>query len=136
MDKFPNTISQKVSDYDDDVIPKSATKNVVEDFVDNTTTHGVPRVLNSSRSSISRVFWCLVTLALFGALLYQGSKLVIAFRGRPTTTKITLVTKSKLEFPSVTICNLNMMRRSQLYGNSIFPRVYVYGLVSWYYLLK
>ncbi|XP_030833219.1 degenerin deg-1 [Strongylocentrotus purpuratus] len=114
----PNTISQKMSDYDndDDDVPKSGTKTIVEDFVDNASTHGIPRVLNSSRSSISRLFWCLVTVGLMAALLYQGSKLVISFIGRPTTTKISLVTKSKLEFPSVTICNLNMMRRSQLNG--------------------
>lgn len=117
ISKGPNTISQNMSDYDnDDDVPKSGAKTIVEDFVDNASTHGIPRVLNSSRSSISRVFWCLVTVGLMAALLYQGSKLVISFIGRPTTTKISLVTKSKLEFPSVTICNLNMMRRSQLNG--------------------
>ncbi|XP_041464797.1 degenerin deg-1-like [Lytechinus variegatus] len=118
FDKGPKTISQNPSDNHDNSggVSKGGTKSIVDDFVDNATTHGIPRFLNSSRSLISRLFWCVVTLGLLGALLYQGSKLVIAFTGRPTTTKISLITESKLEFPSVTICNLNMMRRSKLNG--------------------
>eukprot|EP00057_Strongylocentrotus_purpuratus_P029394 XP_011683868.1 PREDICTED: amiloride-sensitive sodium channel subunit alpha-like [Strongylocentrotus purpuratus] len=101
-------------DYDEN--PKEGTQKIVKEFVDNATTHGIPRVLNASRPWHSRLFWCVVTLILAGVFLYQGSMLVFSFINRPTTTKISIITKSKLEFPAVTICNLNMLRRSMLKG--------------------
>ncbi|XP_041465168.1 degenerin deg-1-like [Lytechinus variegatus] len=101
---------------DNDEYKKEGSRRIVDEFVDNATTHGIPRVLNSSRPSHSRLFWCAVTLIFIGAFLYQGTMLIISFIGRPTSTKISLVTEPRLEFPAVTICNLNMLRRSKLKG--------------------
>eukprot|EP00057_Strongylocentrotus_purpuratus_P029401 XP_011683875.1 PREDICTED: degenerin deg-1 [Strongylocentrotus purpuratus] len=118
------TSPEKMADYsekaygrpDYDESPKEGTRKIVNEFVDNATTHGIPRVLNASRPWQSRLFWCVVTLIFAGVFLFQGSKLVQSYIARPTTTKISLITKSRLEFPAVTICNLNMLRRSMLKG--------------------
>ncbi|XP_030833004.1 amiloride-sensitive sodium channel subunit beta isoform X4 [Strongylocentrotus purpuratus] len=119
------TSPEKMADYsekaygrpDYDESPKEGTRKIVNEFVDNATTHGIPRVLNASRPWQSRLFWCVVTLIFAGVFLFQGSKLVQSYIARPTTTKISLITKSRLEFPAVTICNLNMLRRSMLKGD-------------------
>ena len=92
------------------------TSYIVEEFVDHATAHGLPRVLNVQLSVFTRVFWCVVTLFLFVIMLFQGTKLVISYVRHPTSTKISIVTKSSLDFPSVTLCNLNMLRRSRLNG--------------------
>ncbi|XP_071503424.1 epithelial sodium channel subunit beta-2-like [Diadema antillarum] len=100
---------------DDSASPMS-TADVIKDFADNATTHGVPRILRSDRSNLSRLTWAVITLTSLSALLYQGSNTVVNFFQRPTMSKIALITRKELHFPSITICNLNMMRRSKLNG--------------------
>ena len=94
----------------------SKTRAIIDEFISNTTTHGVPRVLSDEYSILLRIFWSLIILTFLVLLVFQGTLLVINFIGRPSSTKLTIVTESKLEFPAVTICNLNMMRRSMLQG--------------------
>ena len=94
----------------------SSTREIVDEFVGNTTTHGVPLFLSRDRPALARMFWLVVTTGLLAVLLFQGSRLIISFFQWPSTTKTTLVAKSSLAFPAVTLCNLNMMRRSELKG--------------------
>ncbi|XP_071506090.1 epithelial sodium channel subunit beta-like [Diadema antillarum] len=93
-----------------------STADAIKDFADNTTTHGVPQILRSDRSRLFRLTWAVITATALSALLFQGSNTVIDFFHRPTTSKISLITRKELHFPSITICNLNMMRRSKLNG--------------------
>ncbi|XP_071506092.1 epithelial sodium channel subunit gamma-2-like [Diadema antillarum] len=99
-----------------DFCSRKSPAEIVQNFVDNATTHGVTRILRCDRSRLSRLFWAVITLTALGALLYQGSMIVIDYFHRPTTTKISLITKSELIFPAITICNLNMMRKSKVNG--------------------
>ncbi|XP_072167596.1 epithelial sodium channel subunit beta-2-like [Diadema setosum] len=93
-----------------------STADAIKDFADNTTTHGVPQILRSDRSRLFRLTWAVITATALSALLFQGSNTIIDFFHRPTTSKISLITRKELYFPSITICNLNMMRRSKLNG--------------------
>ncbi|XP_072167584.1 epithelial sodium channel subunit gamma-like [Diadema setosum] len=93
-----------------------STADAIKDFADNTTTHGVPQILRSDRSRLFRLTWAVITATALSALLFQGSNTVIDFFHRPTTSKISLITRKELHFPAITICNLNMMRRSKLNG--------------------
>ena len=103
-------------DVDDDKAGRSQTHVIVDDFAANTTIHGVPRVLDAEKRTVYRILWLLVALVFLAVLIYQASALIVDYSKYQTTTRINLVTKSKLEFPSVTVCNLNMLRRSKLAG--------------------
>lgn len=94
-------------------------KAILDEFIGNTTTHGLPRIISNQYSILIRVFWSLVTLTFFAVLCFQGTSLVIDYFKRPLSTKLTIVTQSKLDFPAVTICNLNMMRKSMLWGKLV-----------------
>ncbi|XP_071506084.1 epithelial sodium channel subunit gamma-2-like [Diadema antillarum] len=100
-----------------DSASQMSTADAIRDFADNTTTHGVPQILRSDRSCLFRLTWAVITATALSALLFQGSNTIINFFQRPTTSKISIITRKELLFPSVTICNLNMMRRSKLNGN-------------------
>ncbi|XP_071506089.1 epithelial sodium channel subunit gamma-2-like [Diadema antillarum] len=93
-----------------------STADAIKDFADNATTHGVPQILRSDRSRLFRLTWAVITATALSLLLFQGSNTIIDFFHRPTTSKISIITRKELFFPSVTICNLNMMRRSKLNG--------------------
>ncbi|XP_072167173.1 epithelial sodium channel subunit gamma-2-like [Diadema setosum] len=93
-----------------------STADAIKDFVDNTTTHGVPQILRSDQSRLFRLTWAVITATALSLLLFQGSNTIIDFFHRQTTSKISIITRKELFFPSVTICNLNMMRRSKLNG--------------------
>ncbi|XP_071493525.1 epithelial sodium channel subunit gamma-like [Diadema antillarum] len=99
-----------------DSASQMSTADAIKDFADNTTTHGVPQILRSDRSCLFRLTWAVITATALSALLFQGSNTIINFFQRPTTSKISIITRKELLFPSVTICNLNMMRRSKLNG--------------------
>ena len=106
-------------DTKNDEKPKSSEiRDIKNEFAENTTMHGIPRFLDAERSIVQRVLWLLVVFVSTVILVAQASNLIIDYAKYQTTTKVTIVTKSKLEFPSVTICNLNMLRRSKLSGKS------------------
>ncbi|XP_041464490.1 degenerin deg-1-like [Lytechinus variegatus] len=86
---------------------------VLLNYSDVTTAHGIPRII-TSKSMTSRFFWSFATLVALAAFLWQGSLLLHDFRGHPYTTQIDVVTRTELQFPAVTVCNMNKMRRSAL----------------------
>ncbi|XP_077982527.1 uncharacterized protein LOC144437458 [Glandiceps talaboti] len=79
----------------------------------NTTSHGIPRIF-SATNRIIRFCWLIVTMAAFGAFLWQASTLVSDFLDYPVMTKIEVVTAKRLIFPKVTVCNVNKLRRSAI----------------------
>ena len=101
-----------VKDHEDD---DSNLTKLVQDFSRKTTAHGVSYLIDS-KSVIGRIFWILVFSTAFGTTCYFGSSVVWDFIDWPYTTKVELVSKSRIEFPAVTICNMNRLRRSKLSG--------------------
>ncbi|XP_071488689.1 epithelial sodium channel subunit alpha-like [Diadema antillarum] len=99
------------------------------EFSNVTTAHGVPRII-TGKSTLSKLLWSTLTLAALGAFLWQGSLLFIDFSHHPYTTQIDLITKTELDFPAVTVCNMNRMRRSALVGTRFESLIEVDGGVT------
>ncbi|XP_001199295.4 degenerin deg-1 [Strongylocentrotus purpuratus] len=101
----------------DDIHPMKtdSVKAVLNEYSGVTTAHGVPRII-TSKSILSKLFWACVTLAALGAFLWQGSLLLFDYKGHPYTTQIDVVTQTEVQFPAVTVCNMNKMRRSAMVG--------------------
>ncbi|KXJ28956.1 Acid-sensing ion channel 4 [Exaiptasia diaphana] len=98
---------------------KSSTSNkeqkLIEDFGSYTTLHGFHFILDSG-SIWRRTLWVLLIILGLGLLIAQiYISLTKLYANEFTVRKSVEVSKS-LPFPAVTICNQNMMRKSQIMG--------------------
>ena len=80
-------------------------------FVESSTLHGMHNIF-SSQSNFRRITWTLFLLSGVGYFSYQSSVLLTEYFDYPVNTKVTLVYEKEPEFPAVTICNFNMLRKS------------------------
>ena len=82
-------------------------------YIESTTTHGVVRVF-TGKSKVRRLFWALVVLVAAGVCLYNIVNRIIYLASDPTSTTVTTKSnKDGIVFPAVTICNLNIIKRSE-----------------------
>ncbi|XP_022111141.1 amiloride-sensitive sodium channel subunit alpha-like isoform X2 [Acanthaster planci] len=75
--------------------------------------HGIPNIQRAN-SNFRRVAWTLLFLAGFGMFIYQGCDLIIKFYKWPYNVNIEVRTPKRVEFPAVTWCNLNPIRKDAL----------------------
>lgn len=83
------------------------------EFADETSAHGVGKI-GKANSIFWRLFWVLVTLACMGMVIYQGILLLGTFLDKPTKSDIDVTYARTVQFPAVTICNLNIIKRSKM----------------------
>lgn len=74
----------------------------------NTNTHGCRRIV-VSRGRLRRLLWILFTLTAVGLIVWQCALLVLSFYTVSVSIKIHF---QKLDFPAVTICNINPYKYS------------------------
>nr|URS64679.1 FMRFamide-gated sodium channel-like 2 [Malacoceros fuliginosus] len=83
------------------------TKDIVNKFMTTTTAHGWGRV-GSENNIFIKLFWVAITLTAFGANVTHVLTLVLQYRAFPSE-QVSDVELSSIEFPSVTICNIQPM---------------------------
>uniref|UniRef100_A0A0N5BTK9 Degenerin del-1 n=1 Tax=Strongyloides papillosus TaxID=174720 RepID=A0A0N5BTK9_STREA len=81
----------------------------LSDFASNTSAHGIPRAYNNK--GLRRSLWLLLFLICVGAFFGQAYYLVAKFLRNDKIVSVELKFE-KLEFPSVTVCNLNPYKNS------------------------
>ncbi|XP_071490072.1 epithelial sodium channel subunit alpha-like [Diadema antillarum] len=86
---------------------------LLSEFATTTTAHGIPNIY-SARSIIEKIFWTLAFLVCLGVFLRQSEILIADYLSFPYTTRTDIITSAALQFPAITLCNVNMMRRSKL----------------------
>ena len=79
-------------------------------FADETTLHGLPKVLRASNST-KRLVWSLLFTASVAAMLFQASELIGQFLSFRKSASVDVV-QSAIDFPMVTICSENALRLS------------------------
>ncbi|XP_038078279.1 amiloride-sensitive sodium channel subunit beta-like isoform X2 [Patiria miniata] len=75
--------------------------------------HGIPNIQRAN-STCRRLVWTVLFLAGFGMFIYQGTVLVIKYYSYPINVNIEVRTPKKVQFPAVTWCNLNPIRKDAL----------------------
>ncbi|KAL9988144.1 hypothetical protein ACROYT_G002552, partial [Oculina patagonica] len=90
---------------------KPSLRALLHEFAGETSTHGALKI-STAKSVFWRLFWILVTLACLGMVIYQGILLFETFLSKPTKSDIDITYVRTLQFPAVTICNLNMIKQS------------------------
>ncbi|XP_075193909.1 bile acid-sensitive ion channel [Anomaloglossus baeobatrachus] len=93
------------------------------DFAVSTSFHGLHNLVKSNSTGatgqIRRVLWSAVVLIFVIAALTQVYIRVINYFSWPTTTSVTVQYMDKIEFPSVTFCNLNRYQTNAVNNLSI-----------------
>lgn len=95
----------------------------LSEFTENTSLHGV-RFL-SQQSHVQKLFWLCCILAAAAYCVVQLTESVQFFLKRPYATVITTNQKQDIEFPAVTICNLNLIN-TRKYAEEVrkrFPNI-------------
>lgn len=82
-------------------------------YIESSTAHGVVHIF-IGKSHIRKIFWLFIVLASTTACLYNCIDRIRFLASGPTATTITLNRQKEIDFPAVTICNLNMLRRDYL----------------------
>ena len=86
-------------------------------YIQSTTTHGVVYIF-IGKSKIRRLFWLMIVLTAGIGCLYNVFNRIAFLANRPISTTLSVVDESSVNFPAVTLCNLNLMRRSFLASTS------------------
>ena len=82
-------------------------------YIQSTTTHGVVYIF-VGKSKIRRIFWLLIVLAAAAGCLYNVINRVVFLASGPTSTTISIIESDRADFPAVTLCNLNLVKKGYL----------------------
>ncbi|XP_070537630.1 uncharacterized protein [Ptychodera flava] len=86
-------------------------KDMLVDFSKETTAHGLVHI-TSAKSSLTRSTWLAIVLGASSFMLLQMTLLLFQYFEYNVSVTVALVSEKALEFPSVTVCNTNKLRRS------------------------
>ncbi|XP_068692090.1 acid-sensing ion channel 1C-like [Montipora foliosa] len=100
----------------------SSFREVLSTFADSTSAHGVGNIAAAS-SLPRRLVWFVITVGLYVMLIWMCISLVMRYLEKPVVSRMEMSFEESLEFPAVTICNLNMLRRSQLKRKEMIERI-------------
>lgn len=89
-------------------------------FANTSTLHGIRHIFVYGPMTIRRAVWALAFVASLGLLLVESSERVVHYFSYQHVTKVDEIVTNSLVFPTVTICNLNGFRFSQLTTNDLY----------------
>lgn len=92
-------------------------KDIAVEFCENTSCHSLDRVGDRQRKCFVRLIWFLIFLICVSVLLSQLFHLVARYRQHDVIVD-TILEFRELPLPAVTVCNMNIMPKSQI------PKVY------------
>ena len=98
-------------DEEDEVERYENGKALAVEFCENTTAHGLNRIVGAERWW-GKLFWSVLFVGLFSYMLVQEIEIVTDFLGWPVSTTIFVETAQNQQFPAVTICNQNRIKAS------------------------
>ncbi|XP_069832283.1 acid-sensing ion channel 5 [Dendropsophus ebraccatus] len=107
-------------------------RKYTHDFALSTSFHGLHKLVKGDDTGISgqirRVLWGVVVLVFVMAAFSQVCMRVINYFSCPTTTSVTVQYVEKIEFPSVTFCNLNRYQTNAV--NNLSVAFFMWNIVS------
>lgn len=92
---------------------RNSLKGRFQDFCSETSFSPVSHIYKAG-STGKKFIWIFTCLGLTAYMSYQCSNLIINYMKHPSEVDIVLAFASELNFPSVTVCNLNPLRRGKL----------------------
>ncbi|XP_065648616.1 acid-sensing ion channel 1C [Hydra vulgaris] len=90
----------------------------IQKFVDASTCHGFKHCFNSG-SKVRQLIWMMILAASVALLVQKLYESGVKFLERPFSTKTTLTYVDQMEFPAISICNMNDMRNSKVVNTTL-----------------
>ncbi|XP_068132485.1 acid-sensing ion channel 5 [Hyperolius riggenbachi] len=106
-------------------------KKYNREFAVSTSFHGLHNLVTSNTGTVGhirRVLWSVVVLVCVCAASTQVFSRISNYFSRPTTTSVIIQSVDRIEFPSVTFCNLNRFQTSAV--NNLSIALFMWNLVS------
>ncbi|KAL9970022.1 hypothetical protein ACROYT_G022331 [Oculina patagonica] len=101
--------SQKEPHHDD----SQTSKDKGQEFVDNTTLHGI-RYVFMKRHIFIRLLWLMLLLTSGGYYVSIVYGAINKYYSRPINTVLSRKNLKEMDFPAVTICSLNIFAKSKI----------------------
>ena len=86
-----------------------------QEFVDNTTLHGIRYVFKKPRHILIRLIWFVLLLTSGGYYIFTVYTAFITYFDRPINTVVSSKNVEGMDFAAVTICPQNDFTKSKLY---------------------
>ena len=87
---------------------------IFREYIETTSANGVAKIFEKNYSIPRRLFWLVIIIGASVLCLYTIVLSIIVLAGRPTSTSVAIKSTRPLEFPGVTVCNLNVFTASSL----------------------
>ncbi|KAK3710379.1 hypothetical protein QZH41_012305 [Actinostola sp. cb2023] len=87
--------------------------SLIWSFLGYTTAHGFARI-SESKTILQRTIWIVIVASAFVVFFLQVISLLETYMSRPVGTQITMKHETSIPFPSVTLCNLNIVRKTKI----------------------
>ncbi|XP_028966785.1 acid-sensing ion channel 1A [Galendromus occidentalis] len=84
-----------------------------EIFALSVTAHGFARIALTKKHRLRQIFWTLFVIAAMCGFLYHISFLLSNYFDYPVSTSTEEIHATELDFPTVTICNLNNVKKTK-----------------------
>ncbi|XP_064618486.1 amiloride-sensitive sodium channel subunit beta-like isoform X3 [Lineus longissimus] len=88
-------------------------RSLIKDWAVRSSCHGIPHA-GSASTPLRRVFWTVCFLICGAIFVWQGGKFLQRFLKYEVAISIDYTTASTVDFPAVTICNANIIRKSNI----------------------
>lgn len=87
-------------------------------FIAKSTLHGLHHCFDKTHP-VRRVIWSVLLVAALGLLIQKLYESTMHFLSFPFTTSTTIMFQDQIQFPAVSLCNLNDMRSSVMLGTKL-----------------
>ncbi|GFQ83307.1 acid-sensing ion channel 5 [Trichonephila clavata] len=99
--------SQRISPtLNGDTIPN----NFLSNFIEKSSVYAVSRA-GQAKTKPRRVFWLMVLLTCLCGCIYEANSFLTVFFEYPVLTDLEVKNEGNLEFPAITVCNLNRIKQ-------------------------
>ena len=99
----------------EDIIPNPVSNGIAktwDDYANSSSVHGL-RFTSPGFTTPRRITWCLLLVTFLSVLVGFFASTVAEYFRFEVNTIVTMVSEREANFPAVTICNLNTLRRSK-----------------------
>ena len=104
-----------------------ASADMWQEFVDNTTLHGI-RYVFMKRHILIRLLWLVLLLTSGGYYIFTVYRAFNKYYSRPINTVLSRKHLKQMDFPAVTICSLNFFAKSKIFTTDDDPHFASSGL--------
>ncbi|GIX94256.1 acid-sensing ion channel 1C [Caerostris darwini] len=87
------------------------TSDLCKNFASQSTTHGLRRI-SETEGTIGKLLWTLIFFVALGGLTYHCSFLIQKYLKFSKVTTTEEIHAKELDFPALTVCNLNILKKS------------------------